>query len=273
MKRLFWILCFIEMSIVSLLAQSWNLVWHEDFGTVEDSVIMDFPDPSMTVPDHQFDECWPIQDGYYGITNSTWWAFNRKKSCGMSSAAHFTAGGDHTGNKNGGMLVVNVGSEGNGEVIYGQTMKFDMCKKTKYKFSIFGASVSFSSSIILLSNLTLNIINEKDPANPVVIASKSTGDLPLWPFNNSNNANPDGIYTHKVQPWSEYSVEFEAEEGDVLTLQVLNHCSSGLGNDFALDDISLYRLDEKEVVQPKIMSLHVCVLDCVITLRPFLYLI
>lgn len=252
MKRLFWILCFIGMSIVSLLAQSWNLVWHEDFGTVEDSVIMDFPDPSMTVPDHQFDECWPIQDGYYGITNSTWWAFNRKKSCGMSSAAHFTVGGDHTGNKNGGMLVVNVGSEGNGEVIYGQTMKFDMCKKTKYKFSIFGASVSFSSSIILLSNLTLNIINEKDPANPVVIASKSTGDLPLWPFNNSNNANPDGIYTHKVQPWSEYSVEFEAEEGDVLTLQVLNHCSSGLGNDFALDDISLYRLDEKEVVQPKI---------------------
>ena len=33
---------------------SWNLVWREDFGVVEDTVIKDFPDPTMSVPNHNF---------------------------------------------------------------------------------------------------------------------------------------------------------------------------------------------------------------------------
>ena len=34
--------------------QSWNLVWREDFGVAEDTVIKDFPNASMTVPRHSF---------------------------------------------------------------------------------------------------------------------------------------------------------------------------------------------------------------------------
>ena len=250
MRRFFILFFFLQIAWPSH-SEIWNLVWREDFGVAEDSIIKNFPDPSMTIPNHTFDECGYINDGSYGIANSTWWAFLRKSSCNLQEAHHFTAGGDHTRNENGAMLIVNVGSEGNGEVIYEQDITFDICPtRRKYRFSIFGACVSFSSYKLLLSNLTLNILNIKDPDNPVVIKSGETGDLPLWSFNNSYNENPTGEFTHIEKEWEEYALGFEAEEGDVIRLQILNKCRSGVGNDFVLDDISLYRLDDEEVIAP-----------------------
>ncbi|MBO4805766.1 MAG: hypothetical protein J5554_06970, partial [Paludibacteraceae bacterium] len=252
MQRALILFVFIQIAWITRAAETWNLVWREDFGVVEDSVIKDFPDPTMKIPNHEFNECKVIDDGSYGIANSTWWAFLRKASCNMGEAHHFTAGGDHTRNKNGAMLIVNVGGDGNQEVIYEQDINFDICPtRRKYRFSIFGACVSFSTySGLSLSNLTLNIVNIKDPNNPVVIKSKDTGDLPLWSFNNDYNENPTGEYTHILKEWEEYSLDFEAEEGDKIRLQILNNCRRGIGNDFVLDDISLYRLDDEEVIDP-----------------------
>ncbi|MCQ2232824.1 MAG: T9SS type B sorting domain-containing protein [Paludibacteraceae bacterium] len=251
LKKLFIFLTLLSIHF-TVQSQTWNLIWREDFGVAEDSIIKDFPDPTMTVPNHRFNECHTIDDGYYGIANSTWWSFIRsRETCPyMGWAEHFTAGGDHTGNKDGAMLIVNVGSSGNGEPIYEQTMKFDACGNHQYRFTLFGACISFTNLNILLSNLTLNIVNIKDPDHPVVVKSMDTGDLPLWKFNNSTNQNPNGIYTHAQKEWKQFDLEFTAEEGDILKLQVLNHCSSGTGNDFVLDDLSLYRLDDDEVVEP-----------------------
>lgn len=255
MHKLYSFILFI-LAALSCYADNWNIYWREDFGVVEDSVIKDFPDPSMTVPNHDFDACSWIYDGMYGIANSTWWSFIRKKDCNPNVSNNFTAGGDHTRNKDGAMLIVNVGSKGNKEPIYEQEIKIDVCPpRTKYKFSIYAACVSFSTySDLLLSNLTLNILNIKDPDNPVTIESLDTGNLPLWSFNDSDNLNPDGIYTHIEKEWGEYSLEFEADAGDVLRLQVLNNCKSGIGNDFVLDDITLYRLDDVEIEEPIIDS-------------------
>ena len=84
---------------------SWNVVWQEDFGVVEDSVCRDFADPNMSVPGHKLADVEFVGDGYYGITNSTAWCFIHKNKIGPCNFVH---GRDHTGNKNGGMLVVNV---------------------------------------------------------------------------------------------------------------------------------------------------------------------
>ena len=236
------------ISMVTAYSQNWNLVWSEDFGVVEDSVIRDFPDPTMSVPGHQFDECHPISDGWYGITNSPWWAYNRKAKCDIGSAAHFTGGADHTGNPNGGMLVVNVDKTGHGEAIYRQKMKFQVCGQRKYRFSIYAAAVSNSLSSIDLPVLSMRIVNQDGD----VLAEQSTGKIPLWEFNNPN----DGTHAHDKKEWNEYNLEFVAQEGDELELQVLNYCVKDyLGNDFALDDISLYRDDNYQLEVPKLTAL------------------
>lgn len=242
------------ISMMTAYSQNWNLVWNEDFGVVEDSVIRDFPDPSMSVPGHQFGACEPIADGWYGITNSPWWAYNRKASCAMGSAAHFTGGADHTGNPNGGMLVVNVDKTGHGEAIYRQKMKFQVCGQRKYRFSIYAAAVSNSLSSIDLPILAMRIVNQDGD----VLAEQSTGKIPLWEFNNPN----DGTHVHEKKDWSEYNLEFVAQEGDELELQVLNYCVKDyLGNDFALDDISLYRDDSNKLVEPELLASD-AVVDC-----------
>lgn len=237
------------LSSLATYAQSWNRVWVEDFGLAKDSIIRDFVKTDMTVPDHDFaGECNWIDDGTYGIANSTWWAFNRAKSvCStFTAASNFVPGRDHTGNDNGAMLIVNVKEDGDGKPIYEQDMGFKTCGNRKYKFSIFAASVSYSTRTLKLSNLGLYILNIKDPAHPEVIDSISTGDLNLWQPATSNNRN-DGTHTFDEKPWSEYSIEFSANDGDILRLQVLNNCEGGLGNDFVLDDISLYRYDDYKI--------------------------
>ena len=109
-------LLFISFLILPTIAfgGSWNVVWQEDFGVVEDSVCRDFADPNMSVPGHKVADNTLMGDGYYGITNSTEWCFLHKDIVG---GCNFVPGRDHTGNKNGGMLVVNVGGKGNGENI------------------------------------------------------------------------------------------------------------------------------------------------------------
>lgn len=252
-KKLFILLTLLTFCFTAH-SESWNLVWREDFGVAEDSVIKDFADPSMTVPGHTYDECANMHDGFYGIANSTWWCFHHKKSCDKKDAQHFIAGGDHTQNPNGAMLIVNVIDKeevGNGEPIYEQTMKFETCGNHDYRFTIFSACVSNGSGA-MLANLTLNIVNIKDPDNPVVIASLPTGDIPMWTKNDYGNNNLGGRYTHVLKNWTQYDLEFTAQDGDVLKLQVLNHCKGGGGNDFVLDDLSLYRKDDEEVVEPVI---------------------
>ena len=120
MKRVCIIIGILLSYAMMLCAEdSWNLVWREDFGVAEDTVIKDFPDPNSTVPNHCFMEnkryclketqnpttykmectggyacrdgvfgkCGIIDDGYYGITNSTHWAYNRWAEC-KTSAGH-----------------------------------------------------------------------------------------------------------------------------------------------------------------------------------------
>ena len=226
---------------------SWNVVWQEDFGVVEDSVCRDFADPNMSVPGHQLADVEFVNDGYYGITNSTTWCFIHKKSVNSDVAYHFVPGCDHTGNKNGGMLVVNVGYNAVGEHIYENNLKLKPCGDHKYRLSMFVANVS---DALINPDLTLQVWNVKDIANPVVLESVhlSENDVVAWP---GDEKYLQGI-THKKRDWSEASVEFEAKTGDVLKIVILNNQPGGNGNDFALDDIILQRYDDEEIVSPVI---------------------
>lgn len=280
----FWVLLALVCSSQTLSAQSWNLVWREDFGVAEDTVIKDFPDPSMTVPNHCFyankrvclrshsdestnyqnvcdeygceagdGECGTIDDGYYGIANSTWWAYNRFVSCKKgSNISHFIAGRDHTGNKNGAMLIINTGT-GAGEIIYKQDVEFDLCDSRKYRFIIYSASITNLGYKPVYPNLTLRVLNT---TTGELIKELDTGDIPNWKEDTTANFSEPGGFGDPTaeRVWGEYYVEFTANDGDKLSLQVINNCKGGTGNDFVLDDISLLRYDEEDVPDPIISA-------------------
>lgn len=250
--------CIITIATLQMTAivysQSWSLVWREDFGVAEDTVIKNFADPTMTVPNHHFidyekvqtgydqgpiyeyvkrpsgkEQCGQIDDGFYGIANSTAWSYNRFKICG-GTGNYFTNGRDHTGNQNGAMLIINSGA-GIGETIYGQDIDFDLCDAKKYRFKIFTSSVtSFTAQEAMLTLIV------KNRATNDVIAEIDTKEIPLWEY-----AGTSPFAEHK---WSEYYADFTANNGDKLSLQIINNSLSGVGNDFVIDDISLYRYDE-----------------------------
>lgn len=254
---------------ISLYAQTgyWNLVWREDFGVTADTVVRDFADDSKQVIDHTCaaseSECTTINDMYYGIANSTWWAYNRYKSCSQE-AWHFMGGRDHTGNDKGAMLIVNVGNNSLDKQIYEQTINFDLCQNSVYRFVIYAASITnpdYCDASPTLSNLTMNVYNVKDPSNPILIKTLETGDIPLWQMPLKDNGEKDWGTTNNgfgdpfgERQWSEYSVEFTAGDGDKLQLEVINHKNGGCGNDFVIDDISLYRYDTDDIIDPTIST-------------------
>ena len=289
MKRVCIIIGILLSYAMMLCAEdSWNLVWREDFGVAEDTVIKDFPDPNSTVPNHCFMEneryclketqnpttyqmectggyacrdgvfgkCGTIDDGYYGITNSTHWAYNRWAECNKS-AGHFIGGRDHTGNKNGAMLVVNSGV-GEGDAIFSKKIEFNLCDSREYRFVIYVSSITSYGSDTPdkdgktsggNANLELKIINSKTNEE---IKNIKTGDIPFWV---ATGWGGDGSVSdaYAEREWSMYSCEFTANDGDVLDLQVVNW-GSGF-NDFAIDDISLFRNDGNiDVVDPVIST-------------------
>ncbi len=244
-KKLYIIFIYILFSTISTIyaqtSANWNLVWREDFGIAEDTVLKDFPDPSMRVEGHKFaGRCTSVNDGYYAIANSTKWAVQRWKECNVNDN-WFASARDHTGNDKGCMLIVNVGSAGKGEEIYRQDINFKLCSERRYKFTIFAASITgFRPES--LADLTMQIVNK---TTGDVIAQKKTDTIALWAGTDIYGNWTDSPFAERE--WQEYSVEFTANDGDEISLLVLNHSPSGSGNDFVIDDISLYRADQYKI--------------------------
>ncbi|MCQ2959448.1 MAG: hypothetical protein MJ198_04580 [Bacteroidales bacterium] len=269
MKRCLCVAILMLLSVLGVEAQigSWNLVWREDFGVAEDTVIRDFADNNKKVIGHTCaaseSECTTINDMYYGIANSTWWAYNRPKTCN-AEAWHFMGGRDHTGNEKGAMLIVNAGNDSKDKQIYQQQINFDLCQNKKYRFVIYAASITnpdYCEGSPTEANLTMNVYNIKDPSNPLLLKTLETGDIPLWekPLKADGSADQSSTGNGFKSPfatreWSEFKIEFTAGDGDKLQLEVINHKPGGCGNDFVIDDISLYRYDDKEVLDPTIST-------------------
>lgn len=246
------LLFFLLLCSLATDAQNKNLVWREDFGVAADSARSDFAAPEHTMPGHicLLDTAVNIHDGSYAIMNSTAWAFPANVS-----QRYFKLGRDHTGNKDGAMLVVNTDGRMVDKVIYEQTIDFPLCAANKYHFSFFAASITGFDCI--QASLEMRILGDGTD----LIASKETGDIPWWEAVNESEKYAESPTT--VRSWTEYGVDFESEGYKSITIQIINRakCTEdgrdpatleewegcGGGNDFALDDLSLYRYDQEEV--------------------------
>lgn len=290
LRRISIIIGLLSRCYIAMAQDNWNLVWREDFGVASDTVIKNFPDVNSTVPQHCFMEqerycvnevnggpehnyqnicleyacrdnpnrleCGQIDDGYYGIANSTWWAYNRFGACSLT-AGHFIGGRDHTGNKNGAMLIVNSGV-GEGAPIFEKKIEFNLCDTREYKFVVFASSITSygnddpANGDVSGGNADLELIIKNATTDQVVKRIK-TGPIPFWTAagwgdNSGGIADP-----YAERTWSEYSCTFTARDGDILNLQVVNW---GNGyNDFTIDDISLFRNDaDVKVIDPVITT-------------------
>jgi len=255
----------------SAFSQSWNLVWQEDFGVVPDSVYSDFADPSKKMPGHTCAVQWgDVTDGKYTIVSRVYSGDPSKDNSKETWVGHggwwFPLKHDHTGNKNGGMLLCNTKGQLEGEVIYNQKIEFPICSTNKYKFVMYaGGSTNFTA---ILPSLEMVV-----KASDGTILGKTFTD----------NVTEGGVpmlydsYDWSGEPtWTKYEVEFEPGNYEWVEFQLINRarctadgseprqdwnsecqcfetvCDSG--NDFVLDDIQLFRQDSETVPDPDISN-------------------
>ena len=243
-------LCLLVLSCLFAPSRAYavyNVVWQDDFGVVEDSVVRDFANPNMSMPGYTLAVDGEFMDkDHYAIMNSTKWSFIRKGD--KKKVQNFAPGGDHTGNPNGAMLVVN-GAPRKG-VVYEYNIESKLCEKRKYRFSMYSAQISGSHPPVF----TLQVLNVKDAKNPKILKSYAVPgeNVPEWGAAKKDENGDE--YPHWKQDWGKSSVEFVANAGDKIQIRILNDCNEPSGNDFAIDDIMLERDDEYTVEKPNIVA-------------------
>ena len=158
----------------------------------------------------------PGTDGNYSITP----LFQN------SGKSDWTKLGDHTGNTNGNMFLVNAG--GGKSVFFKQTVS-GLCSGSTFNFSAWLANANTSSSLSICgaSYVYANVIfNIKDTLGNI-LATTTTGNLPLSPVNGPAN-------------WQQYGIQFSLPNGITsLVLEMVDFYggAAACGNDLALDDI------------------------------------
>lgn len=243
---------FLQFS-ATVFSQSWNLVWQEDFGVVPDSVYSDFADPSKTMPGHKCaKQGQAVQDGFYAIVSHV---YNEPMGSWWYEID------DHTGNKDGGLLLCNTDGSLEGEIIYKQKIEFPICSTNKYKFVMYaGGSTNFGG---ILPSLEMTVL----ASDGSLLGQTKTGGIPML----------YSSYDWSVPPtWSKYEVEFDPGNYEWVEFQLINRAectaegetpgtkwddecqcnkiSCGSGNDFVLDDIQLFRQDAEMVPDPDITN-------------------
>ncbi len=143
-----------------------------------------------------------------------------------ANKADWTKGGDHTGNTNGNMFLVNAG--GGNSIFFQQTIT-GLCPGSSFNFSAWLANVNTPNTetvcgaTLVYPKVTFNIKN----LSGTVLGTVTTGSLPL----STNNGPPN---------WQQYGFQFSLPTGVTsLLLEMVDFYggAAACGNDVALDDI------------------------------------
>ena len=163
-----------------------------------------------------------IGDGRYAVVSHS-------ADGSLPSYNWFSGGTDHTGNKDGGFLIINNVDGGAPDVLlYEKKIDFDLCDDTWYYFSLYAMCISGGATgkpdaVFAHCNFTFEIIGDD---GVTVLATNKSGDVPLSDY---------GIST-----WYNYGVSFNSGNNKNVTLRIYDSAIKNLwGNDMAIDDISL----------------------------------
>ncbi|MCQ2369063.1 MAG: fibronectin type III domain-containing protein, partial [Paludibacteraceae bacterium] len=154
-----------------------------------------------------------IDDGGYAVVS------NSNDAC-PSCCAWPANKTDHTGDTNGGFLVINVKNVKPPVLIYSQTITpaDGFCKSTYYNLSLFASNLSAASN--LPSSFMFEVV---DAATGNVLGRGETGD----------------VNSFGMESWLNYGTSFAPENSTSVIINIYNTGEAGYGNDVVLDDIAV----------------------------------
>ena len=187
-------------------------VINEDFGSGAN------PGPPLPpgITDMQYVSSSCPNDGQYTILN----ALTDSNNCHPDT--WFNVPADHTGNKNGYMMLVNASYQPS---IFYTDQANGLCPNTTYEFSAYLLNLNYTSFITATysqPNITFTIETTKG----VILATDTTGTVQPTSYNQG-------------PVWVKYGVYFTTP-ADVGSIRVImtNNAPGGNGNDFMMDDIT-----------------------------------
>lgn len=182
-------------------------VWKETFGNSTGR----WTNPN--VKNHQFQPSpSKIDDGYYAVVSNS---SDANQSLDWPSDKR-----DHTGDANGGFLVINVGNQTPPPVlIYSQTITPNdgFCESTYYNLSLFASNISPGG---LPSSFEFEVV---DATTHKMLGKGNTGDINDFAMSN----------------WLNFGTSFAPENSTSVIINIYNTGVAGGGNDVVLDDISV----------------------------------
>ncbi|MBQ8056682.1 MAG: hypothetical protein IJ270_07730, partial [Paludibacteraceae bacterium] len=189
-------------------------IWIEDFGVVTPGTQAS----NSNVKNHTFGFEFiegqnKVEDGYYVVVSNS-------NDANPAACAWPTDKTDHTGNTNGGFLLINVNADITPPVlIYEQTITpaNGFCESTYYNLSMFASNIAPSG---LPSNFIFRIY---DGETEDLLAEGETGD----------------IVDFSMSQWRNYGLSFAPENASSVIIRIYNNGVAGSGNDVVIDDISV----------------------------------
>lgn len=193
-------------------------VFTQSFGTSSTSTTTKTV-PVGFVTNYAFNNATALSDGQYLVTPLVQ---NSQKN-------DWAVGGDHTGDANGNMFLVNAGT---GASLFFKQQVDNLCPGSTYSFSAWMANVNTASHTMPICNASYvypNVSFLIKDTNGTVLQSFNTGNLPLT-ANRSVTPN-----------WQQYGFQFSLPAGTTSLILEMVDYYGGLpqcGNDLAIDDIT-----------------------------------
>ncbi|TAM94124.1 MAG: hypothetical protein EPN39_18275, partial [Chitinophagaceae bacterium] len=194
----------------------------EDFGTLPaDSAREPLPPPGYT--SYQYLYSGPVNDGQYIISDNT-----------NNGRPEWVTTGDHTGNPNGNMMIVNASYQP--DTFYTRVVT-GLCGGVQYSFSAWLLNVD-SKQVLqstcaggnIFPNVAFKVLDAK---TGFTLGQTFTHDVSMK-LKNDVNGNPIDDPT-----WQPYGFGFKTPVGvDSIKLLMYNIAPGGCGNDIAIDDIN-----------------------------------
>ena len=214
--------------------ESARVLWSQDFGTVPPGTVQRYTDNTSRslakVTNHYFANIGTCcNDGAYRIVSNSWDASHADPADATTKCTGWNSNytGDHTGNPDGGYLVINTGSTAGVGELTSQMLQIDVtgnfCANSWYNFSMWATQITNRTNLPCTIVLEIwELIGGLDGTDGNLLGYITTGEMTVF----------------EMERWVNYSLSVNTTQNvDGLRIKIWNRGEYGNGNDLVLDDL------------------------------------